>query len=70
MCRHEEKKCPRCNISFECKPGNVVHCQCYGIVLGVDERALIEEKYNDCLCHACLREYSSQITQIEANEHQ
>lgn len=66
---HEEKKCPRCNILFECKPGNVAHCQCYGIVLSVDERAFIEERYNDCLCSVCLHEFSKrEFLRIETNE--
>src|SRR5688572_23558443 len=56
MCKHEEKPCPRCMQRFECKPGDVVHCQCYGIMLNAEERAFIEEKYNDCLCRNCLLE--------------
>jgi hypothetical protein len=56
MCKHEEKSCPRCQGQFECKPGDVVHCQCYGITLTTEERAFIEDRYNDCLCHSCLLE--------------
>ena len=37
MCKHEEKPCPRCRQTFECKPGDVVHCQCYGIMLSTEE---------------------------------
>jgi hypothetical protein len=54
MCKHEEKSCPRCQQRFECKPGDVVHCQCYGIMLTTEERAFIEDRYNDCLCRNCL----------------
>jgi len=56
MCNHEEKKCSRCKSSFECRVGNIVQCQCYGIALNVEERAFIEERYNDCLCRDCLLE--------------
>ena len=56
MCKHEEKPCPRCQQRFECKAGDVVHCQCYGIMLTTEERAFIEERYNDCLCRNCLLE--------------
>ena len=56
MCKHEEKKCTRCNVYFECKPGNITQCQCYGIQLSVEEKAFIEDRYSDCLCKKCLQE--------------
>jgi hypothetical protein len=59
MCRHEEKNCPRCGTKFECKPGSITECQCYGITLNDEERAFIEERYNDCLCRSCLLELKS-----------
>lgn len=68
MCKHEEKKCPRCNTSFECKPGNIGQCQCYGIVMTQEERVFIAEKYNDCLCVRCLHEFSrTNYSRIETN---
>lgn len=56
MCQHEEKKCPRCGASFECKVGNITECQCYGVSFSVEERAFLEGKYEDCLCRTCLLE--------------
>jgi len=56
MGMHEEKHCPRCGNRFECKAGAITACQCYGIVLSDEERAFIEERYNDCLCRNCLLE--------------
>jgi hypothetical protein len=56
MCKHEEKKCPRCNNSFECKVGDVTHCQCFGITFTTEEKAFIEQRYSDCLCRNCLLE--------------
>ena len=56
MCKHEEKSCPRCQQHFECKPGDVVHCQCYGIAFTAEERDFIEDRYRDCLCRNCLLE--------------
>ena len=58
MCKHEEKKCPRCNVSFECKPGNIGQCQCYGIALSSEEKVFIAETYSDCLCAQCLHALS------------
>jgi len=54
MHKHEEKKCSRCNNSFECRMGDITHCQCYGITLSTEERSFIEERYEDCLCSQCL----------------
>jgi len=54
MCKHEEKKCPRCGGGFECKVGDIVKCQCYGIELSAAEETFIKSKYNDCLCRNCL----------------
>lgn len=51
---HEQKNCPRCNKAFECKVGDVVHCQCNSLQLSIEERSFIESKYHDCLCHQCL----------------
>jgi Cysteine-rich CWC len=56
MCQHEQKKCPRCNASFECKVGNITECQCYGVIFTMEERAFLESKYEDCLCRTCLLE--------------
>jgi hypothetical protein len=62
MCKHEEKKCPRCSRSFECKPGDITQCQCYGISFSIEERAFIEERYEDCLCRKCLLELKHRYT--------
>ena len=54
MCKHEEKKCPRCNTAFECKAGDILKCQCYGIEISAAEEAFIKLTYSDCLCKNCL----------------
>jgi hypothetical protein len=54
MPEHEIKKCPRCNKIFECKAGDIAHCQCNSINLNIEERAFIEDRYSDCLCANCL----------------
>lgn len=54
MCQHETKSCPRCKTPFECKPGNITQCQCFGISLTAEQKNYIEQRYNDCLCRNCL----------------
>lgn len=56
MCNHEEKYCPRCRTAFECKVGDILQCQCYGVRLTPEEKALLEQRYEDCLCRNCLME--------------
>ena len=56
MCKHEEKQCPRCGNSFECKVGNIGECQCAAVRLTLEEQAFIESRYQDCLCINCLKE--------------
>jgi len=51
---HETKKCPRCNNPFECKPGNITQCQCYAVKLTEEQRAYIDQRYQNCLCENCL----------------
>lgn len=55
MCRHEDKHCPRCGIAFECKPGSINQCQCYGITLNNEEQQYISEQFTDCLCIICIK---------------
>ncbi len=54
--KHEFKTCPRCGTGFECKTGNILQCQCYGIVLPEDIQQKMEARYRDCLCRSCLEE--------------
>lgn len=58
MCKHEEKHCPRCNSIFECKPGNIMQCQCSTIKLTEAVKLFIQKEYNDCLCLNCLEQLS------------
>lgn len=59
MCKHEEKNCPRCNTYVECKTGDVLKYQCYGIELSVADEAFIKSNCNDCLCSNCLVQLKS-----------
>ncbi len=56
MHKHEEKTCPRCNGTFECKVGDIAHCQCSEQSFTLEEKAFIEDRYNDCLCADCLKD--------------
>jgi hypothetical protein len=59
---HENKTCPRCQQPFECKVGDISHCQCSGLVLTPEEKIFLEARYNDCLCINCLRELKNKST--------
>lgn len=61
MSQHEAKNCPRCSKPFECKQGNITQCQCYGMKFTTEEKAFIEQRYNDCLCRNCLDQLKDQV---------
>ncbi len=54
MPQHEAKRCERCNTVFECKPGDITNCQCFGIELRDAARQYIAIHYHDCICRKCL----------------
>ncbi|MBX2932186.1 MAG: cysteine-rich CWC family protein [Chitinophagaceae bacterium] len=54
MPQREIKICFRCKNSFECKVGSITECQCTQIQLSIEERAYIDNKYEDCICINCL----------------
>ena len=49
------KRCPRCNTSFECRHNDIANCHCAGIGLDAQQRAFIKQNYADCLCNSCLQ---------------
>lgn len=61
MSQHEVKACPRCGTGFECKSGNITQCQCYTIQLTEEQKAYINQRYEDCLCRSCLQYLSSEL---------
>ena len=56
MAEHEQKQCPRCLDTFECKTGSINLCQCNLIALTDEHHEYILSQFNDCLCTACLTE--------------
>lgn len=66
MCKHEEKRCPRCSNVFECKVGTIAQCQCTAIQLSVEETAFIQAKYDDCLCINCLHDLQKKYVHFKS----
>jgi uncharacterized C2H2 Zn-finger protein len=56
MTKHEQKRCPRCGATFECRVNNPSHCQCAGIELSERLLERLAHDYADCLCARCLNE--------------
>ena len=69
MCKHEEKYCPKCNEQFECKVGDIVNCQCYGIEFTEGEKKFISARFTDCLCAACMVALKSEYNIQQRNLH-
>lgn len=52
--KHEQKSCPRCKGTFECKVGDVVNCQCSQVKISPETYQFISTTHYDCLCQKCL----------------
>ena len=65
MRKHEDKVCPRCHASFECKVGDITKCQCYTVKLNEAERDFLARTYNDCLCASCMQAVRSAYNQAQ-----
>ncbi len=67
MPSHEDKHCPKCKTTFECKVGSIMLCQCSTVQLTAEEIEFIQQQYDDCLCASCMKqlkaEYHNQLFQ-------
>ncbi|MFT3903595.1 MAG: cysteine-rich CWC family protein [Niabella sp.] len=61
MTKHEQKYCPRCNASFECKVGDVANCQCSTVKVCEDTWRFLRKTNYDCLCRNCLKEIDQMV---------
>ena len=53
----KEKRCSKCGETFGC--GGLLGCWCRDVELDAAARALLKERYDDCLCPSCLKEFST-----------
>jgi len=60
MLKHETKNCPRCQQTFECRCGDIIHCQCESVDLKQQHHDYISTQYDDCLCANCLKQLRSE----------
>lgn len=66
--KHETKKCPRCESSFECKSGSILLCQCQTVILNAEQIEYMQTQYDDCLCSRCLLEVRSEFNAMQHAE--
>lgn len=50
-----DDRCPRCGGPFHCGIGDSGPCACTGVTLGADLQAALRDRFEGCLCLACLR---------------
>ena len=53
--RGQLKKCPSCGRFFACQGEDDCWCESYQIPKSAFLR--LQEKYTDCICQACLKQY-------------
>jgi hypothetical protein len=49
-------QCPRCGGEFVCGASDPVPCACTTVTLTAATLAQLRQRYDGCLCMACLRE--------------
>jgi len=54
------KRCEKCGQTFEC--GGLLGCWCRDVALDDAARAMLKERYADCLCPSCLKALQSTVT--------
>jgi hypothetical protein len=52
----DEQLCPRCARSFHCGVGDAAPCVCTTLTLDAALLAQLRQRYDRCLCIACLAE--------------
>ncbi|AEG01497.1 hypothetical protein Metme_3121 [Methylomonas methanica MC09] len=60
--KHEAKHCPRCQDQFICKANRIHRCDCSNVCLSSETIEYIQQRYDECLCLACLKKFESDIT--------
>lgn len=63
--KHETKNCPRCELSFECKSGSILLCQCQTVILSTEQIEYMQMQYEDCLCSGCLLEVRTEFNAMQ-----
>lgn len=58
-----EKVCFNCKKIFECKADDIENCLCNTIQLNTNAIDFIKNKFDDCLCVACLKELAKKFCQ-------
>ncbi|MBR1774481.1 MAG: cysteine-rich CWC family protein [Bacteroidales bacterium] len=51
-----KKVCPQCGKEFECKHN--ADCFCMQYTISKEALAILKEKYSNCICEDCLKQYA------------
>jgi hypothetical protein len=55
--KKNNKVCAKCGASFTCS--HSADCWCMSYIIPPEKLKELKEKYSDCLCPDCLKEYST-----------
>ncbi|WP_207429700.1 cysteine-rich CWC family protein [Pedobacter sp. SYSU D00535] len=64
MVKHEIIPCERCNGRIECKANSYTKCQCSKVSLNLNEVQYVSERFDGCLCAACLLALKEEYRQM------
>jgi ribosomal protein L34E len=51
------RKCPRCEILFDCYCQSNSRCWCFDITINEDTQKRISQNFSGCLCPECLKSF-------------
>jgi len=52
-------RCPRCGGGFHCGVKDTAPCPCTTVTLSAQLQAALRQRYDGCLCLACLRDLAA-----------
>ncbi|WP_072039037.1 cysteine-rich CWC family protein [Flavihumibacter solisilvae] len=61
MTKHEQKCCSRCEGAFECRAGDIAHCQCNQVSITRQTTEFLQRTSHGCLCSRCLSEINQLV---------
>jgi len=60
----KQKRCSKCGLAFEC--GGLFGCWCRDVKLDRATLDALKERYDDCLCPDCLKQFDTLDTQTKS----
>jgi ribosomal protein L34E len=51
------RKCPRCEVLFDCYCQSNTQCWCFDLIINEETQKRISQNFSGCLCPECLKSF-------------